>query len=128
MRKAWMVGAAALATATACTPQEVAWWADHPEHWNLLDTEASAPLVQRPACEGMFVWSYATDDPGQTTLDCDLTPPQVWIVTYDEVSWGDHETWGSDASLAWAEAECADRSGEMRWLTPTWGECWNASY
>lgn len=119
-----LVGTAAiLATATACTPQEVAWWAAHPEAQHLLaehpsDTDPIYP--DQPAYEPCLddngvVTAYASSDPGQTSLDCDVRPPQTLDLVWDEVSWGSHDGWGGDASVEWATQQALDYG-----CTPEW--------
>lgn len=108
---------------TGCTPQEVAWWAEHPEAQYLLGEHTSdTPEIYpgQPAYEPCLddhgvVYAYATDDPGQTTLDCDVRPPQRLDIVFDEVSWGSHDGWGGDASLEWAANECDGMGGEPIW-------------
>lgn len=102
--KALLTGLVAVAATTACTPQEVTWWVDHPEAWHLLP------------CQGTEVRTHATDDPGQTTLDCDLTPPQTLTVLFDASSWGDSDSWGGDASVRWATEQALDMGCTPVWL------------
>lgn len=80
----------------------------------LMGLATHEPQV-RQDCVGGVVVAYASEDPGQTDLDCDLHPPQTLTVIFDEVSWGDHESWGGDASLAWATEQALDMG-----CTPEW--------
>lgn len=85
---------------------------------------ACEPVAERTECE--------SDDSGvvqvkwEDTLDCDLTPPQTATVVIDGASYG--AGWGGDASLAWADAECADMGGTPVWHNGEWLECQDVDY
>jgi hypothetical protein len=70
--------------------------------------------------------SYATGGTVQ------LAPPDTLTVRFDAAAWAFHtgsdEGWGGDASLAWADTECADLGGTPEWRAGVEMDCTNVDY